>query len=170
MQISYNRLFKLLIDKGMKKTDLAKEAKLTPATLAKLSKQETVSMDTLIRICDCWDCSFDDVVEFNKNHGGLISIHAGKKTNGIDKEISNALPVKEAIKADIAQNVDFFEVGKKKDVEDYCKYVFKEMDEKPVILCSDCHDPRKYSTKDTLWIKANLTFEGLKQCIFHPFP
>lgn len=47
MQISYNKLFKLLIDKGMKKTDLAKEAKLTPATLAKLSKQETVSMDTL---------------------------------------------------------------------------------------------------------------------------
>lgn len=44
MQISYNKLFKLLIDKGMKKTDLAKEAKLTPATLAKLSKQETVSM------------------------------------------------------------------------------------------------------------------------------
>ena len=40
MQISYNKLFKLLIDKGMKKTDLAKEAKLTPATLAKLSKTE----------------------------------------------------------------------------------------------------------------------------------
>ena len=58
---------KLLIDKGMKKTDLAKEAKLTPATLAKLSKQETVSMDTLIRICGCLDCTFDDVVELIKN-------------------------------------------------------------------------------------------------------
>lgn len=74
MQISYNKLFKLLIDKGMKKTDLAKEAKLTPATLAKLSKQETVSMDTLIRIwdtliriCDCLDCTFDDVVELIKD-------------------------------------------------------------------------------------------------------
>lgn len=66
MQISYNKLFKLLIDKGKKK-DLAKEAKLTPATLAKLSKQETVSMDTLIRICDCLDCTFDDVVELIKN-------------------------------------------------------------------------------------------------------
>ena len=40
MQISYNKLFKLLIDKGMKKTDLAKEAKLTPATLAKLSNKK----------------------------------------------------------------------------------------------------------------------------------
>ena len=66
MQISYNKLFKLLIDKGMKKTDLAKEAKLTP-TLAKLSKHENVSMDTLIRICDCLDCSFDDVVELIKD-------------------------------------------------------------------------------------------------------
>lgn len=46
---------------------------------------------------------FDDIVEFCKNHGGLISIHAGKKSNGIDKEISNALPVKEAIKSDIAK-------------------------------------------------------------------
>ncbi len=67
MQISYNKLFKLLIDKGMKKTDLAKKAKLTPATLAKLSKQETVSMDTLIRYSDCLDCSFDDVVELIKD-------------------------------------------------------------------------------------------------------
>jgi hypothetical protein len=42
-------------------------AKLTPATLAKLSKQETVSMDTLIRLCDCLDCTFDDVVELIKD-------------------------------------------------------------------------------------------------------
>lgn len=56
-----------LYDKGMKKTDLAKEAKLTLATLAKLSKQETVSMDTLIRICDCLGCTFDDVVELIKD-------------------------------------------------------------------------------------------------------
>ena len=111
---------------------------------------------------------FDDIVEFCKNHGGLISIHAGKKSNGIDKEISNALPVKEAIKSDIAKHVDFFEVGKKKDIVDYYKYVFKEIDEKPIILCSDCHDPRKYSAKESLWIKANVTFEGLKQCIFQP--
>lgn len=67
VRMIYNKLFKLLIDKGMKKTDLAKEAKLTPATLAKLSKQETVSMDTLIRICDCLDCTFDDVVELIKD-------------------------------------------------------------------------------------------------------
>lgn len=107
-------------------------------------------------------------MEFCKEHNGLLSIHAGKKTNGLDKEISNALPVKEAIKADIANNVDFFEVGRKKDIEDYYKYVFREVEEKPIILCSDCHDPRNYTSKENLWIKANLTFEGLRQCIYQP--
>lgn len=63
MKISYNRLFKLLIDKGMKKTELAKVARLTPGTLAKLSKNQTVSMDSLIKICTTLNCSFDDIVE-----------------------------------------------------------------------------------------------------------
>lgn len=63
MEISYNRLFKLLIDKGMKKTELAKIAELTPGTLAKLSKNQTVSMDSLIKICTTLNCSFDDIVE-----------------------------------------------------------------------------------------------------------
>lgn len=63
MEISYNRLFKLLIDKGMKKTEFAKVAGLTPGTLAKLSKNQTVSMDSLIKICATLDCSFDDIVE-----------------------------------------------------------------------------------------------------------
>lgn len=70
--------------------------------------------------------TFEDIVSFAKSHDGLITIHAGKKTNGIDKEISNALPVKEAIKADIAENIDFFEIGKKTDINDYYKWVFKE--------------------------------------------
>ena len=63
MKISYNRLFKLLIDKGLKKTELAKQANLTPSTLAKLSKNEIVSMETLIKICKCLDCTFDEIVE-----------------------------------------------------------------------------------------------------------
>lgn len=111
---------------------------------------------------------FEDIVDFCKKKEGLLSIHAGKKTNGMDKEILNALPVNEAIKADIAENVDFFEVGRRKDIDDYYKYVFKEVKEKPIIICSDCHDPRKYASKESLWIKANLTFEGLKQCIYQP--
>ena len=63
MEICYNRLFKLLIDKKMKKTDLAREAGLTPDTLAKLSKHETVSMETIIKICECLQCRIEDVME-----------------------------------------------------------------------------------------------------------
>lgn len=63
MEISYNRLFKLLIDKGIKKTEFAKIAGLTPGTLAKLSKNRTVSMDSLIKMCKTLNCTFDDVVE-----------------------------------------------------------------------------------------------------------
>lgn len=61
--ISYNNLFKLLIDKGIKKTELAQMADISQTTLAKLSKNQYVSMDVLVRICDCLGCSFDAIVE-----------------------------------------------------------------------------------------------------------
>lgn len=64
--ISYNRLFKLLIDKGIKKTELAKMADISQTTLAKLSKNQYVSMDVLVRICDSLDCTFDEIIELVK--------------------------------------------------------------------------------------------------------
>lgn len=63
MKVCYKRLFKLLIDIGMKKTDLAKAAGLTPTTLARLSKGKTVSMETIIKICECLNCRIEDVIE-----------------------------------------------------------------------------------------------------------
>ena len=64
--ISYNRLFKLIIDKGIKKTELAKMADISQTTLAKLSKNQYVSMDVLVRICDSLDCTFDEIIELVK--------------------------------------------------------------------------------------------------------
>lgn len=61
--ISYNNLFKLLIDKGIKKTELAQMADISQTTLAKFSKNQYVSMDVLVKICDSLGCSFDAVVE-----------------------------------------------------------------------------------------------------------
>ncbi|MBQ3416388.1 MAG: hypothetical protein IJH32_00945 [Ruminococcus sp.] len=113
-----------------------------------------------------WD--FNDIVDFAKKHDALISIHAGRKTNGLDKEITNSLPVNEAIKAEIADNIHFFELGQKRDISDYETYVFKDVDRKPLIMCSDCHHPNQYQPKESLWIKADLTFDGLKQCIYQP--
>ena len=63
MAISYNRLWKLLIDKGMTKTQLREKANISTVTLAKLGKNETVSMDILLRICKELGCNFDDIVE-----------------------------------------------------------------------------------------------------------
>lgn len=65
--VCYNNLFKLLIDKGLKKSDLARMCSLSSPTMAKLSKNEYVSMDVLVRICRGLDCTFDDIVEILKD-------------------------------------------------------------------------------------------------------
>ena len=114
-----------------------------------------------------WD--YNDILEFAKEHDALISIHAGKKSNGLDKEIDNSDLFRQAIKAEIAENVDFFEIGNaRKDIESYHKFVFQEIKEKPLVMGSDCHDPKDYSPKEWCWIKADVTFEGLKQCVIQP--
>lgn len=63
MDVSYNKLFKMLIDKEMKKTEFAKKIGISANTLAKLSKNETVSMDVIIRICRALDCSVDEIMD-----------------------------------------------------------------------------------------------------------
>ena len=63
MAISYNKLWKQLIDKNMTKTDLRLKADIGTATLAKLSKNEVVSMDVLLKICIVLKCQIGDIVE-----------------------------------------------------------------------------------------------------------
>lgn len=63
MSVSYNKLWKLLIDHNMKKSDLGKAAKMSPNTIAKLGKNETVSLDILVRICEVLNCDIGDIVE-----------------------------------------------------------------------------------------------------------
>lgn len=63
MDVCYNKLFKLLIDKEMKKTEFAKAANISSNTLAKLSHNEYVSMDVLVRICRTLNCKVDDIME-----------------------------------------------------------------------------------------------------------
>lgn len=67
MAISYNRLWKLLIDNHMKKKDLKEKAELSTATMAKLGKNESVSLDVLVRICKVLNCEIGDVVEIAKD-------------------------------------------------------------------------------------------------------
>ncbi len=63
MAVSYNKLWKLLIDKGMTKTKLRLQTDMSTATLAKLSKNETVSMDVMLRICKVLDCNVGDIMD-----------------------------------------------------------------------------------------------------------
>jgi len=63
MRISYNKLWKLMIDLNMNKTQLRREAGLSTNIIAKLSKNEAVSMDTILRICDALQCNVGDIID-----------------------------------------------------------------------------------------------------------
>ena len=63
MKISYKRLWKLLIDLEINKTQLAKMANISDATITKLAKGESVNMEMLLRICNALDCNLHDIVE-----------------------------------------------------------------------------------------------------------
>ena len=62
MEISYNKLWKLLIDKDMNKTDLRSLAHLSSGTIAKLGKNENVTTDVLVRICSALECDLSDIM------------------------------------------------------------------------------------------------------------
>ena len=114
-----------------------------------------------------WD--YSDIVEFATKHDAIISLHAGSKSSGVDDKITKSLEIGQAIKEEYAQSAHVFEIGKVKDISDYKTKVFPSIQmEKPLILCSDNHDPRDYKIKEYLWLKANPTFCGLKQVINHP--
>lgn len=63
MKMSYKKLWKLLIDKDMKKTDLRKKAGISSSSLAKIGKNENVTTDVLLRICEALECNLDDIAE-----------------------------------------------------------------------------------------------------------
>jgi len=63
MSISYKKLWKLLIDKGMLKKDLMAATKITASTMAKMGKNEPVSLDVLIRICKVLECNIGDIMD-----------------------------------------------------------------------------------------------------------
>ena len=63
MRISYNKLWKMLIDKNMKKSDLRENAGISSASLAKLGKGDNITTDVLLRICEVMDCRIEDILE-----------------------------------------------------------------------------------------------------------
>ena len=63
MDVCYNKLFKLLIDKRMKKTELRQAIGVSLNTMSRLSNNEFVSMDVLVKICRALNCDIGDIVE-----------------------------------------------------------------------------------------------------------
>ena len=70
MALSYNKLWKLLIDKGMTKTQMRQKADISTTTLAKLGKNGTVSMEVLLRICKVLDCNVGDIMDVINEEAG----------------------------------------------------------------------------------------------------
>lgn len=64
MTISYDKLWKLMIDKKINKTQLLERARITTNAMAKLGKNEPVQLEILIKICNVLNCKIDDIVEY----------------------------------------------------------------------------------------------------------
>lgn len=63
VKISYNKLWKLLIDKNLKKVQLKEKAKISGYNIGRLTRGENVTVDVLAKICIALDCGFDDIIE-----------------------------------------------------------------------------------------------------------
>lgn len=70
MAVSYKKLWKLLIDKDMKKIDLERKSGITHYALGQLTRGKDVSTDVLRKICETLDCTIDDIMEFVPDKDG----------------------------------------------------------------------------------------------------
>lgn len=67
MGVNYNKLWKLLIDKDMNKTQLKDAAKISSNAIAKMGKNEPVSIETIVKVCKVLQCDIGDVMEISTN-------------------------------------------------------------------------------------------------------
>ena len=63
MDVSYNKFFKMLIDRKMKKKDICEQAGIATSTMAKMARDENVSLDVLVRICRALNCTIEDILD-----------------------------------------------------------------------------------------------------------
>jgi predicted ATP-dependent endonuclease of OLD family len=101
--------------------------------------------------------------------GGIVSIHAGDKSNSIEG-ISNREEFQKRLKFDIANAyVDLMEIGQIKDIESHWKIIFPATGlERPLVICSDNHNIKDYKVKVPLWFRADPTFRGLLMVLREP--
>ena len=72
MNINYKKLWKMLIDRDMKKRDLCEKAGVSTTSVAKLGKGENVNTDILVRICRALDCDLSDIMELQPSMSDIM--------------------------------------------------------------------------------------------------
>ncbi len=114
-------------------------------------------------------CDLKDTCKLIHEMGGLVTIHAGGKSNSLES-IRNNQEFKKFLKKEIAEKyVDILELGNKDDQDDYNRIIFPSIGfAMPMVICSDNHCISNYLLKEICWIKADTTFDGLRQIIYEP--
>ena len=70
-KVNYKPLWKMLIDRDISKQQLREKTSIARSTMVKMTNNEYVAMDVLIRICLAMDCGMDDIVEIERDNGGM---------------------------------------------------------------------------------------------------
>lgn len=111
----------------------------------------------------------EDAARETRNLGGVVSIHAGAKSNSIEG-IRNTEQFQQRIKYDITKDhVDLMEIGQLKDIDRHYSTIFPATGlNKPLVLCSDNHCVTEYMVKAPLWFRADPTFRGLLMVLREP--
>ncbi|MDY0838710.1 TrlF family AAA-like ATPase [Lacticaseibacillus paracasei] len=121
--------------------------------------------------------SLPEIVRFvREEHHGLISVHDGKKSNGVGKAsgLSGSKDdpnrdFKTLLRHDFRSKVDFLDTNSEQSAESLVKYTCKDdLEGLPVTVNSDIHTPAAYSSRTVTWMKAELTFDGLKEAFSQP--
>lgn len=93
MAISYKKLWKLLIDKDMKKKDLCEKAGISPASVTKMGRNGHVTTEILLKICTALDCSIEDIMEIVPDKCPQVTATASQIPWALDDGIGTMLPV-----------------------------------------------------------------------------
>ncbi len=132
-------------------THLQGALKITPSDVAKTGKE-------------AFYCDFKNTARIIHEEGGIVSVHAGRKSNSLEN-IKNNDKSKMRLKTDMLNEyVDILEITRGEDLEDYRKKVFPSIGRKLLLITgSDNHNAKQYEPKTSCWVNADPTFLGLKQ-------
>ena len=138
-------------------TKLSGKLEITPSDIEKKGGDEKIY------------CDLADTAQIVRSLDGLISVHAGSKSNSIEG-LKSANLINQKIKTDLVRDsIDIYEIGQTKDLESYREKIFPHFDYPvPLVACSDNHDIKSYPNDGFFWLKGDRCFEALRQALYEP--